>query len=321
MQKLSLLSILFLLIGCTPDIQVPPENRKPPTVKNSFQAVWNILISDPIQILPQKEISSGKLSTGKRDIILEDAKRTLAERADILQPFEKLAHPNGICFKGLWNIDTKTPYSGYFKQHSKALIIARASSAMSRTKQGEIRSFGFAGKLFPTTNPRKVNKAYSANFFVIDDLGGTDAKHYTDVAMTNEPEVSITREVIKNLLYVLNISSAFQKADKHPTIRQLYEISELGEKKGSLIITPKWLKLEARRWHSSDASDFRTELTIRNGKKLVFNISVASQIIDGKRDWRKIGTITLDTSILSNACDQRLHFHHPPWRDDLTYLR
>ena len=38
-----------------------------------------------------------------------------------------------------------------------------------------------------------------------------------------------------------------------------------------------------------------------------------------KKDWKKIGTITLDESVTSASCDQRLHFHHPKWRDDLDY--
>jgi len=63
------------------------------------------------------------LFTWKKNIILEDSKRTLEEHADILAPFEKLAHPNGLCLKGYWDIHTANPYSGYFKQGCKALII------------------------------------------------------------------------------------------------------------------------------------------------------------------------------------------------------
>lgn len=46
-----------------------------------------------------------------------------------------------------------------------------------------LRSFGFAGKLFPTLDPNELLKVHTANFFLIDDLGGTTANHYTDVAM------------------------------------------------------------------------------------------------------------------------------------------
>ena len=310
MQKAIWILIIFGLNGWSSDMKI--EN-------NSFKEVWNEVTSDPLHVLPQDKISFGKLFTWSKNIILEDAKRTLDERADILEPFSKLAHPNGICLKGIWEIHSDNPYSGYFKKSSKALIIARASSAMSKTRRGEIRAFGLAGKLFPTMNPTQLNTESTANFFVIDDLGGTDAKHYTDVALTNEPTVTTTSEVLKNLLYALKVAKAFANADSNPNIRQLYEISELGESDRTKIITPKWMKIEAQKGQTVDAEDFRDELIVENNKKIVFDILVTSKSIHDKKDWKKIGTITFDASVVSISCDHRLHFHHPRWREDLNY--
>ena len=250
---------------------------------------------------------------------MSDAKRTLRDRRDIIEPFDKLAHPNGVCLKGIWEIHKANPYSGYFQQHARALIIARASTALSKTKRGDIRAFGFAGKLFPTTNTTKRNQEHTANFFAIDDLGGTDALHYTDVDMTNEPSVTTTSEVLKNILYALKIAKAFATADDHSGIRQLYEISELGEKNKSNIITPQWIKISAKHGQSVDAQDFRDEFVLTKGKKIIFDIAVASKERDNKKEWQTIGTITFDASVISNTCDHRLHFHHPVWRDDLRY--
>ncbi|MCK5853972.1 MAG: hypothetical protein KAG56_02035 [Sulfurovaceae bacterium] len=282
--------------------------------KNSLNSVWSEVISDPLQTLPQEKISLGKLFTWSENIILKNAKRTLEERADILPYFEKLAHPNGICLKGVWKIHSDSPYSGYFKNSSEALIVARASSAMSKTRSGEIRAFGLAGKLFPSTNPTHHSEEPTANFFLIDDLGGTDAQHFTDVALTNEPTVTTTSEVLKNLLYALKVAKAFANADSNPNIRQLYEISELGEKDKRKIITPKWMKITAQKGQTVNAEDFRDELAI-NKNPLIFDISVASQ----KEEWKTIGTITFDASMVSTSCDHRLHFHHPKWRDDLRH--
>ncbi|MFA6190784.1 MAG: hypothetical protein WC665_00395 [Sulfurimonas sp.] len=285
----------------------------------SFNEVWNPVESDELQTLPQDEISLFKLSSFKEDTLLKDARRTLDNHSDILEPFEKLAHPNGICFKGIWDIDTENIYSGYFKKSSQALIIARASSAMGNTDSSSTRAFGFAGKLFSTTNPNSPNSEYSANFFLIDNLGGTDAKHYTDVQLTNEPAQSITFEVVKNLLYALKVSHTFAKADENPNIRQLYEISELGEKNSKNIVTPKWMKIEAKGSTKVDAKDFRDELKIKEGEELIFNIFVANKMTKTEKEWQKIGTITLDKSMVSKSCDHRLHFHHPKWRSDLDY--
>jgi hypothetical protein len=286
--------------------------------KTSFQNVWNIVSSDKLDKLPENKTSFSKLFSASENIILKDAKRTLNNNSDILESFDKLAHPNGICFKGIWSIDTKIIYSGYFKKNSKALIISRASTALSDTTNDTKRAFGFAGKLFASTNPTKINKFSSANFFLIDDLGGTDAKSYTEVSLTNEPSVSITFSVIKNLLYASKVAYNFAEADKNSGIRQLYEISQLGEKSLKNIITPKWMKIETQNNSKREAKDFRDELKITD-KKLIFNIFVANKIVNNTKNWQKIGTIILDTSVVSNSCDHRLHFHHPKYRDDLNH--
>jgi hypothetical protein len=282
--------------------------------KNQFQAVWNETKSHPYTTLPQYEVSMGKLFTWSKNLILDDAQRTLKSRADILPSFEKLAHPNGVCLKGVWEIHTKNPYSGYFKLHSKALVVARVSSAMSNTKSGEIRAFGFAGKLFPTTNPQKINKEPSANFFTIDDLGGTDAKYFSDVTLTNAPSISTNSEVLKHLLYALKVAKAFAKADSHSEIRQLYEISELGEK--GKVTTPKWIKISTPHQPLNPAIDFRDELTLKKGQKFVLDIAVAHEKKGEVIQWKTIGTMTFTSSVVSEGCDKRLHFHHPKWRED-----
>ena len=315
MRGLTLGLSLLLLVGCTNKIKSQPLGVDMNSSKEySFNELWSKVASNPLDRLPQNSISFGSLSKYGESIILKDAKRTIDNRADILEPFDKLAHPNGICLKGIWEIDKESIYSGYFQKGSRGLLIARASTAMSNTKRGATRAFGFAGKLYPTTNPNLTPKS-KANFFLIDDLGGTDAKHYADVALSNEPKISTTLEVAKNLFYALKVSKAFGDADKNPTIRQLYEISQLSESKGSKIITPQWMKIEVRGDKRYNQADFRDELKVATQNSLVFNISVANQ----KDRWQEIGTITIDDSVVSDSCDHQLHFPHPKWRDDLRY--
>lgn len=316
MRLLCVITMLFSLSGCGAKMDAISEKND---YNASFNEVWNLVKSDELENLPHDEVSFFKLFSFMQDNILKDSQRTLDNHSDILEPFEKLAHPNGICFKGIWDIDTENIYSGYFKKSSQALIIARSSTAMGNTDSDGTRAFGFAGKLFPTTNPNRLNSEYSANFFLIDDLGGTDAKHYTDVQLTNEPSLSFTLEVFKTLFYVLKVSYTFSKVDENPNIRQLYEISELGENENKNVITPKWMKIEAKDSEKVDANDFRDELKIKDGEELIFNIYVANEIINAKKAWQKIGTITLDKSVVSKSCDHRLHFHHPKWRSDLDY--
>ena len=276
--------------------------------------LWSQLKSDPYTTLPHYTISFGKLFTWSKNFILSDAKRTLKSQEDLLPPYEKLAHPNGICLRGEWRINQNNPYSGYFKKGSRSLIIVRISSAMSQTESGKIRAFGLAGKLFGTTNPNHLPQNHTANFFTIDDLGGTRAKHFSDVALTNEPPISTNAEVLKYLLYAIQVTRTFTQADSHPNIRQLYEVSQLNEKGN--IHTPTWLRLTSQTPLNQDTLDFREELTLTPSQKWVLNIEVSSE---KKRDtivWQKIGTITLVESVTSKSCDKRLHFHHQKWRED-----
>ena len=314
MKHLWLITILLTLTACS--AQLKPYEKKGEYM-SSFSDVWEQVNSDAYKTLPQVEVSYFKLSGEKG--IGHSAMRTLNEDADLLEPFEKLAHPNGICLKGVWKMDVQNPYSGYFQKGSEALIIARASTAMSNTESGSTRAFGFAGKLFATMEADKQNTQPSANFFLIEDLGGTDASHYLDVALTNEPSVSITLEALANAAYSIKVANTFAKADKNPAIRQLYEISYLGEPKSAKIITPKWLKIEAADEKRVDAKDFREELRIDNSENLVFNVFVASRLNNEKKEWLRVGSITFDASVTSSSCDRRLHFHHPKFRDDLDY--
>ncbi len=319
MKQVLIIFIALIVSGCSQDL-VNNKKEVKMTRYDSFQKVWDQVESDKLETLPQNKVSFMKLFKNKTNNIKYDANRTLVNNSDILESFDKLAHPNGICFKGFWQIDTPNIYSGYFKENSKALIIARASTALSNTKRGSSRPFGLAGKIYPTLNPNEINKVSTANFFLIDNLGGTDAKYYSDVELTNEPKVSFTMEVMKNLLYAVEVAYTFEKADKHSGIRQLYEISELGES-GDDIITPKWMKVKIQNNKKVDESDFRDELRIAEGTKLIFDISVANKLLEskGNKNWEKIGTITFDSSVISHSCDHRLHFHHPKYRDDLKH--
>ena len=202
-MKYLVMVFLLFFTACKEDVKAPrmienSKNKAFLSKEKQFQAVWDEVKSDSLNTLPQNEVSYLKLGS----VIFDDAKRTINNHQDILKPFDKLAHPNGICLKGLWNIEEENPYSGYFKKGSEALVIARASSALNNTKKGENRAFGLGIKLFPTTDPLAINTENSANFFVIDDLGGTDAPYFTDVKLTNEPEVSGTFEVVKFVLYL-----------------------------------------------------------------------------------------------------------------------
>lgn len=283
---------------------------------STFESVWQKIESNQFATLPHNKISYRSLFKGFKSKIAQSANRTLSDRSDILPHFDKLAHPNGTCLKGTWNITQDSPYTGYYKNGSKGLIISRASVAMSMTTVGNDRAFGLAGKIFPTTDETETVK--TANFFLVDDLGGTKAKHYTSVEMTNEPPVSKTLAVIKNLAYAIKLAVTFGKADDNAGIRQVYQISELEET--AKAITPKWMMIKARSGQNIDEKDFRDELSLDNrSQNLFFDIYATSTVKNEKKQWKKLGYIEFTETVSSVSCDHNLHFNHPKWKTDLNH--
>lgn len=259
--------------------------------------------------LPHYEVTVESFFRGSVNLLEKDAKRTIAEQADYYDRITKRLHPNGICFTGMWEITEESPYTGYFSKGTKARLIARASVALSDTERGNDRGFGFAGKLFPAEETGQPKK--TANFFLVDQLTGTKAEHYLDVAMTNEPDLGFTW----SLRLLKTISDALTKADANPMFRPLYPIAQFGLNLGENPNTPKWMMIKPSREMARAADrDFRRELDIKNYPQgLIFNIHVSDTTRNRKSDagWREIGRIVLKESVVSYGCDRRLHFPHP----------
>lgn len=279
--------------------------------------VWRVINQIPYSQLPSDRVGYRSLFDGAISLIERSATRTLNNQNDLLPYFTKLAHPNGVCLKGEWKITKENPYTGLFKKDTKAIIIARASVALNDTKEGKFRGFGLAGKIFPTLNENEVVK--TANFFLIDDLGGTKATHYTDVEMTNEPNVSKTWTVLKYIRYALKVASTFKKVDANPNMRQVYEVSESTRPASEKLVNPKWMMVKASASQPKvNEADFRDELNINsNNGHLKFEIYTADTKTRKRKHWSLIGEIIFTESVASEGCDHHLHFHHPKWRTDL----
>lgn len=260
--------------------------------------------------LPQYEVTASRFVKNGVNLIQEAAVKTVNDRVDYYPRLDKLIHSNGICFTGEWKITEPGPYSGYFKAGSTAPMIARISTATSTTQAGQKRGFGFAGKLFPTSNLDQ--KVETANFFTVDVLTGTLRKHFQDTALTNEPPIGFNLSLLDMLF---RLSKALSAADQSPLFRPLYEISEAGRLPGEEVKTPHWIQIRpSSKNRTIDEADFRNELDITkyHPEGLDMEILVSDTTKDlGASGWSKIGQIHLTESIVSYGCDRQLHFHHP----------
>lgn len=287
-----------------------------PYTGSRFSEVWGVVQAEPYAELPQEKVSLARFFSWTRNKLLEAGKRTVSNDSDVLPRFEKLVHPNGICLKGTWNITEASPYTGYFESGRRGLIIARASVALSDTEVGSFRGFGLAGKIFPTDNPKHVDLLKTANFFVIDDLGGTKTEHYMDAAMTNEPSTTVNPSAALSIAPLgAAAATAFRLADANPGRRQVYPIAELGLRDKTLAKTPRWMMIRGAAGTRFDVADFRNELaTAVEAGPVELDILVSD---DRDAGWTRLGFVEFDEAVASEGCDHRLHFAHPKFRKDL----
>lgn len=258
--------------------------------------------------LPQYVVDRRIFFQGDQFKLRQDAARTLRDQADYYPNLTKRLHRNGICFAGMWQIDQSSPYSGYFKKGSNALLIGRASVSLTETKRGEPRGFAFAGKLFPTQSPTQA--VPTANFFVADVLAGTQRDHYLDVAMTNQPKLGFRFAAIP---VALQVARAFRGLDDNAGYRPVDTIAALGE--SGKIHAPKFLMLKPVAGQpKSEGIDFRQELQLPqpNIRTWLYEIWVSDQTHHATdTGWQQLGRIILTQSVVSFGCDRQLHFAHP----------
>src|SRR4051812_35346474 len=137
---------------------------------NPYQTVWGSAGEPP---LPGYEVTMKSIVAGLR----QASSRTVDSHADLRwgedrKGFRRLLHPNGVCLTGRWKITAETPYSGYFRNGSEALLVGRYSTCCTETRRGKMRSLALIGKLFPTLDADHAEPLQTASFFTQQDFGG-----------------------------------------------------------------------------------------------------------------------------------------------------
>lgn len=135
-----------------------------------FAQVKQVVFATPYAQLPNYQVHKkhfGKAGNGENNALLSAAKRTLNDPRDLIEfpQQQKLLQANGICFVGEWLIESqasdssdnsvsngKNAYTGLFSAGTRTKVIARASVALSGTRQKDKRAFGMAIKFFNTSS-------------------------------------------------------------------------------------------------------------------------------------------------------------------------
>ena len=309
---------------------------------NPYQKVWGGSGEPPLPVyrvnLPN--VLRGILPLGSPYYFRQAVARAVDSRSDLRwgadrKGFRRLIHPNGICLTGRWEISEQTPYTGYFQKDSRALVVGRYSTCCRETRRGHERSLSLAGKLFPTTDPNHSELLSTASFITQQDIGGDRTDHINDVELLNAPNTSGWRRGFG--VPVLAVEAIlFTLVDKKPTIRQLYQVAELGKPAGEPTRAPEFMRLLVDIGQPripGPAVDFRDEIMAQIYDRgdpapkriLTFHIEVTDEGSTRGPDffqrrsftnWTRIGTLAFDEAVASYNGDFVLHFTHPTWRDD-----
>lgn len=301
---------------------------------NPYQSVWGGAGEQP---LPTYESTLADVLGGT---FRQVAERTVDSQADLRwgsdgKGCRRLIHPNGVCLTGRWEITEDSGYSGYFRKGSQALAVGRYSTCCTETRRGNTRSLALVGKLFPTIDPHHTEPLRTANFFTQQDLGGERTDYINDAELRNAPDTRSWRR--GGGAPVLAVEGAvFTAVDKEPSIRQVYQVAELGKPENQPTQTPAYMRLLVAPDQpriSGDALDFRDEIMAQiydrgdpaSRRSLVFQIEATDEgSTRGTpafqrrtfKNWRHLGKLTFDAAVASHNGDFVIHFNHPTWRTD-----
>lgn len=309
---------------------------------NPYQKVWGGEGEPALPVYPVTlaGVLHGAVRSSRPYLFRQAVARAVDSHADLRwgvdrKGFRRIIHPNGICLTGLWTISEPTEYSGYFRQESRALLVARYSTCCRETRRGRTRSLSMVGKLFPTADPNHRERLRTASFITQQDLGGDDTRYINDAELRNAPNTSVWRRGLGAPVLAVE-AILFSQTDKEPTARQLYQIAELGKPNDEPTRAPAFMRLIVdpdQPRISGEALDFRDEIMAQiydrgdptPKRTLIFHIEVTDEGSTRGPDffqrrtfanWRRIGRLVFDAAVASYNGDFVIHFNHPTWRDD-----
>jgi hypothetical protein len=309
---------------------------------NPYQRVWGAAGEPPLPVhqVTLMNMLHGFLPFVRPSVFRQATARAVDSHADLRwgpdrRGYRRLLHPNSVCLTGRWRITEDTGCTGYFRKGSEALIVGRYSTCCTETRRGHGRSLSLVGKLFPTTDPNHAEPLRTASFITQQDIGGDRTDFINDAEVRNAPDTTVLRRGL-GLPIILLTGLVFAMVDRKPSIRQLYEIAELGKPAREATRAPLFMRLTVAAGQpriAGETLDFRDEVMAQiydrgdpaPKRTLVFDIEITDEgethgpPFRERRtfaNWRRVGTITFDKAVASYNGDFVIHFHHPTWRDD-----
>ena len=118
------------------------------------------------------------------------------------------------------------------------------------------------GKLFPTTDPDHQAPLRTASFITQQDIGGDTTDYINDAELRNAPDTTASRRG-GGVPILLVTGLVFGQVDRQPSIRQLYQVAELGKPPDQPTRAPEFMRLLVAPGQpriDGDGLDFRDEI-------------------------------------------------------------
>jgi hypothetical protein len=270
--------------------------------------------------------------------IAASMRRTLSSQSDYKDATVKLFHPKGVCGEATWEILAGNRYTGLFAKGTRIPAIVRLSTGGNNTKYyatlptsevlGHHRNLGVAVKLFPTQD--RAAKVATQNLLTFDQTGldGNPSPWFMRGARTKANQYGeqfFTNWMAGTGLVTTGFARLFSA---FATDVRLRRIDHLGATDGRnqpvpTPHAPRFVKLVPSATFHADQrqnqwDDFRKEL-LDLGKlgALAFDIIATDSNPtepSAADPGIQIGRLTLGSPVVSEFCDQQLHFPHLPNR-------
>ena len=297
------------------------------SMAESYQEVEKALFDRPLQHLPQVEGISIqnviKALIAHRGEIVADSRSIFISESDFRSARPKLLHPRGVCSSGTWVIDEDTPFTGLFENGTEVPAIVRFSSGTSKsrkTSEKTERIFGLAVKLFPTQD--KTEKVVTTNIITLDQYGfEASARWSFFFEDRNQKPVYFSNVAPAKSFIGKTLATFFDRFDKPNFVRQVYKTAQVNQFNETITNFKSPYEIRFRAFNDVSKikrDDFRDEILAVNKDEPIQLETWIYRDHLGQAFSKKIGYLILDKSVVSEACDKTLHFHHNRTIDKLS---